>query len=409
LILRLTKSNIKMKNILLLLSLLISSVAIAQKHNIVNASIALRNAQKAKGDDIAVLLSEAKGYIDEAYNTESTANEPKMWNYRAPIYLEIALKKPELDNLAIIKATDAHIKCLQKGKKDRIIVKKWTAKEDILAGLIQCGYKLFNVAIDKYNEGDYRTSLTFYDKIFEIVPFDEEDQLKRGNITKETILYNSFFSSSKLKDDNKSKELLQRLIDINFNEPAIYIHMSDIYKREKNIEKAIEYLSLGREMFEEDQSIINTEINLYIELGRTDELVTKLGEAINLDPENSLLYFNRGTIYDQQGQVENAESDYLKSIELDPSSFGSNYNLGALFFNKAVELNNSANSTSDDKKYRSLKKQADVYFNKGLPYLEEAHLLDPKDKNTLLSLKQLYYMKGDYKKSEDMKKLISEL
>jgi len=398
-----------MKNILLLLSLLISSVAIAQKHNIVNASIALRNAQKAKGDDIAVLLSEAKGYIDEAYNTESTANEPKMWNYRAPIYLEIALKKPELDNLAIIKATDAHIKCLQKGKKDRIIVKKWTAKEDILAGLIQCGYKLFNVAIDKYNEGDYRTSLTFYDKIFEIVPFDEEDQLKRGNITKETILYNSFFSSSKLKDDNKSKELLQRLIDINFNEPAIYIHMSDIYKREKNIEKAIEYLSLGREMFEEDQSIINTEINLYIELGRTDELVTKLGEAINLDPENSLLYFNRGTIYDQQGQVENAESDYLKSIELDPSSFGSNYNLGALFFNKAVELNNSANSTSDDKKYRSLKKQADVYFNKGLPYLEEAHLLDPKDKNTLLSLKQLYYMKGDYKKSEDMKKLISEL
>ena len=398
-----------MKNILLLLSLLISSVAIAQKHNIVNASIALRNAQKAKGDDIAVLLSEAKGYIDEAYNTESTANEPKMWNYRAPIYLEIALKKPELDNLAIIKATDAHIKCLQKGKKDRIIVRKWTAKEDILAGLIQCGYKLFNVAIDKYNEGDYRTSLTFYDKIFEIVPFDEEDQLKRGNITKETILYNSFFSSSKLKDDNKSKELLQRLIDINFNEPAIYIHMSDIYKREENIEKAIEYLSLGREMFEEDQSIINTEINLYIELGRTDELVTKLGEAINLDPENSLLYFNRGTIYDQQGQVENAESDYLKSIELDPSSFGSNYNLGALFFNKAVELNNSANSTSDDKKYRSLKKQADVYFNKGLPYLEEAHLLDPKDKNTLLSLKQLYYMKGDYKKSEDMKKLISEL
>ena len=398
-----------MKNILLLLSLLISSVAIAQKHNIVNASIALRNAQKAKGDDIAVLLSEAKGYIDEAYNTESTANEPKMWNYRAPIYLEIALKKPELDNLAIIKATDAHIKCLQKGKKDRIIVKKWTAKEDILAGLIQCGYKLFNVAIDKYNEGDYRTSLTFYDKIFEIVPFDEEDQLKRGNITKETILYNSFFSSSKLKDDNKSKELLQRLIDINFNEPAIYIHMSDIYKREENIEKAIEYLSLGREMFEEDQSIINTEINLYIELGRTDELVTKLGEAINLDPENSLLYFNRGTIYDQQGQVENAESDYLKSIELDPSSFGSNYNLGALFFNKAVELNNSANSTSDDKKYRSLKKQVDVYFNKGLPYLEEAHLLDPKDKNTLLSLKQLYYMKGDYKKSEDMKKLISEL
>ncbi|MGY8932102.1 MAG: tetratricopeptide repeat protein [Flavobacteriales bacterium] len=398
-----------MKNILLILSFIISTVAVAQKHNIVNASIALRNANKANGDEVGVLLLEAKEYIDEAFSSESTANDPKMWNYRAPIYLQIALKKPELDNLAILKATDAHIKCLQKGKKDKIIVKKWTSKEDVLAGLVQCGYKLFNLAIDHYNKGDYKTSLDFYDKIFEIVPFDDEDQLKRGNITKETILYNSFFSSNKLKDDTKSKELLQNLIDINFNEPAIYIHMSEIFKREKNIEKAIEYLSLGREIFEDDQSIINTEINLYIELGRTSELLKKLGEAIEIDTENSLLYFNRGTIYDQEGQLENAEKDYLKAIDLDPSSFGSNYNLGALFFNKAVELNNSANSTSDDKKYKSLKDQSDVYFNRALPYLESSYSINPKDKNTLLSLKQLYYMKGNYKKSDEIKKLISEL
>tara|TARA_B110000444_G_scaffold39646_1_gene35421 strand:- start:213 stop:1409 length:1197 start_codon:yes stop_codon:yes gene_type:complete len=398
-----------MKNILLILSLIISTVAVAQKHNIVNASIALRNANKAKGDEVGVLLSEAKEYIDEAFNSESTSNDPKMWNYRAPIYLQIALKKPELDKLAIIKATDAHIKCLQKGKKDKIIVKKWTSKEDILAGLVQCGYKLFNLAIDYYNKGDYKTSLELYDKIFEIVPFDDEDQLKRGNITKETILYNSFFSSNKLKDDAKSKVLLQNLIDINFNEPAIYIHMSDIFKREDNIEKAIEYLSLGRDMFEDDQSIINTEINLYIELGRTSELLKKLGEAIEIDTENSLLYFNRGTIYDQEGQLENAEKDYIKAIELDPSSFGSNYNLGALFFNKAVELNNSANSTSDNKKYKLLKDQSDVYFNKALPFLESSYSINPKDKNTLLSLKQLYYMKANYKKSDEIKKLLSEL
>ena len=398
-----------MKNILLILSLIISTVAVAQKHNIVNASIALRNANKAKGDEVGVLLSEAKEYIDEAFNSESTSNDPKMWNYRAPIYLQIALKKPELDKLAILKATDAHIKCLQKGKKDKIIVKKWTSKEDILAGLVQCGYKLFNLAIDYYNKGDYKTSLELYDKIFEIVPFDDEDQLKRGNITKETILYNSFFSSNKLKDDAKSKVLLQNLIDINFNEPAIYIHMSDIFKREDNIKKAIEYLSLGRDMFEDDQSIINTEINLYIELGRTSELLKKLGEAIEIDTENSLLYFNRGTIYDQEGQLENAEKDYIKAIELDPSSFGSNYNLGALFFNKAVELNNSANSTSDNKKYKLLKDQSDVYFNKALPFLESSYSINPKDKNTLLSLKQLYYMKANYKKSDEIKKLLSEL
>ena len=398
--LKLTNSNIKMKKIYLFIFIIsIANSVFAQKFNVVNASIALRQDN----------LVEAKQYIDEAFLNEATSNDPNMGNYRAPIYLQIALKQPELDDKAVIKSTIAHIKCLQIGKKDKIIVKKWTSKEDILAGLMQCGYKLFNLAIDKYNAEEYTIAIDLYNTIFDIIPFDEEDQLKRGNITKETILYNSFFASSKLKDNKLSKELLQKLIDINFNEPAIYIYMSDLYKDEDNIDKSIEYLSLGREMFEDNQSIINTEINLYIELGRTIELIAKLGDAINLDQENPLLFFNRGTIYDQEGQLDNAIKDYNKAIELDPSSFGSNYNLGALYFNKAVELNNLANSTSNDVKYKKIKKEADLYFDKGLPFLEAAYQLNSKDKNTLLSLKQLYYMKGDYKKSEDIKLQISSL
>ena len=45
------------------------------------------------------------------------------------------------------------------------------------------------------------------------------------------------------------------------------------------------------------------------------------------------------------------------------------------------------------------------------PILEtiKAHNLKLNDKNTLLSLKQLYYMNGNYEKSEEMKKLIADL
>ena len=389
--------------------MLFSSVAVAQKHNIVNASIALRNAKKEKGNEIGSLLKEAKAYIDQAYENESTSNSPKMWNYRAPIYLQIAIKEPALDKEAIFKATEAHIKCLQKDKKGRIVVRKWTSEEDILAGLVQCGYKLFNLAIDNYNAENYSMSLKQYDAIFDIIPYDSEDQLKRGNITKETILYNSFFSSNKMKDNIKSKELLQELININFNEPAIYIHLSNIYIEEGNNEKALECLALGRDMFESDQGLINTEINLYIQLGRTSELIGKLGEAIDLDDENDVLYFNRGTIFDQQGDFSNAEKDYLKALDINSSAFGANYNLGALYFNSGVETNNKANGTSDNSIYKKLKKKAKDFFNKALPYLESAHNLKKDDKNTLLSLKQLYYLNGDYKKSEEMKIKLAEI
>jgi tetratricopeptide (TPR) repeat protein len=387
------------KGIITIVLLAITTITFAQKHNIVNASIALRNENYA----------EAKTYIDEAFANETTANAPKMWNYRAPIYLKIALKQPALDGEAVFKATEAHIKCLQKDMKGRVVVRKWTSEEDILAGLIQCGYKLFNVAIEKYNAADYKGSLKYYSAIFDIIPLDTEDQLKRGNITKETILYNSFFSSNKMKDNTTSKDILQQLITINFNEPAIYIHMSTIYLDEENTDKALEYLALGRDMFEEDQGLINAEINLYIKLGRTSELIGKLGEAIALDEENDLLYFNRGTIYDQQGEMANAIKDYKAALAINPSSFGSNYNLGALYFNTAIERNNKANATSNNSIYKKLKKEADGLFAKALPYLEEAYALDSKDKNTLLSLKQLYYMNEDYAKSEAMKKEIADL
>lgn len=389
-----------MQKILLTLTIAaISVVTFAQKHNIVNASIALRNKN----------FVEAKQYIDEAYNNESTSNEAKMWNYRSKIYLEIAKQHKELDSEAIFKATEAHLKCMQKDKKGRVIVKKWTAEEDVLSGLVNCGYLLFNAAIDSYNTEDYKTSLKYYTTIFDIIPYDSEDQLKRGNITKETILFNSFFSSNKMKDNVKSKELLQELINLNFNEPAIYIHMSNIYMDEENSDKALEYLALGREMFEMDQGLVNTEINLYIQLGRTSELIGKLGEALELDPENDLLLFNRGTIYDQQGDFINAEADYKLSLSINPDAFGTNYNLGALYFNAAIEQNNKANATSNNSIHKKLKSKADALFENALPFLEKSYAIDSKDKNTLLSLKQLYYMNGDYAKSTEMKKTIESL
>ena len=383
----------------LLVLVLFTNIISAQKHNVVNASIALRNEEYV----------DAKKYIDEAYETESTSNDAKMWNYRSQIYLQIALKEVDLDADAIFKATEAHLKCLQTDKKGRVIVRKWTSKEDVLTGTIQCGYKLFNKAIEEYNIGNYKSSLKHYAAISEIIPLDTEDQLKRGNITRETILYNSFFSSSKLKDNAKSKELLQQLVDINFNEPAIFVHMSSILIEEGETDKALEYLALGRESFEEDQGLINTEINLYIQLGRTSELIGKLGEAIALDEENELLYFNRGTIYDQEGDINNAEKDYITAIALNPSAFGANYNLGALYFNQGVETKNKANATSNNSLYEKLNNEADAVFAKALPFLETAHNLNADDKNTLLSLKQLYYLNSNYAKSEEMKKLIAEL
>jgi len=400
------------KGILTLVLTVIAILTFAQSQHVTSAAIILKQYDSEKDKSVKTIkIKEAKEFIDKAYINESTSNAPKMWMYRAKIYKRIALNHASLDSDAIFKATESHLKCMQphpKKKNKIMIYKKWP-KEEVLEGLVQCGDKLFRLAVEEYTLENYKRSLKHYAAIFDIIPFDEEDQLKRVNITKETILYNSFFASNKMKDNAKSKELLQQLINLNFNEPTIYIRMSKIYIEEGNTDKALEYLASGRDMFEDDQSLLNAEINLYIKLGRTSELIEKLGEAIALDEENDVLYFNRGTIYDQEGDLTNAVKDYLTALELNSLSFGANYNLGALYFNTAIEENNKANDASNNSVYKKLKAKASDLFAKALPYLETAHELNAEDKNTLLSLKQLYYMNGDYAKSEEMKKLITEL
>jgi len=400
------KLNTKKMNkiTLLLFCTFITICSVAQKHNVTSAAITFK---QYKGDNTEK-LEEAKKFIDLAYNTESTSNDPKMWNYRAPIYLKIAQKEAHLDKDAVLKATEAYLKCLQTDHKGRVIVKKWTTKEDLLSGLVQCAYKLFNQAIEEYNVGQYKRAIKLYVAIFDIIPHDEEDQLKRGNITKETILYNSFFASNKMKDNQKSKELLQKLIDINFNEPAIYIHMSNIYVAEDNMDKALEYLSLGREMFEEDQSLIDAEIRLYTKLGRTSELIDKLTLAIESNPENEIYYIIRGTCYQNLKLIEKAITDYILALEINPAESIALNNISASYLEKTEPLIKDLNNTDYNKKTKISKLEDEIerLYKKALPHLIKYTELEPTDMAALNTLATIYYKLGMEKESKETRNRI---
>ena len=47
---------------------------------------------------------------------------------------------------------------------------------------------------------------------------------------------------------------------------------------------------------------------------------TDYSKAIEIDPKNSIFYYNRGFAYYNLGQWENAIADYSKAIEIDPNN-----------------------------------------------------------------------------------------
>jgi tetratricopeptide (TPR) repeat protein len=260
------------------------------------------------------------------------------------------------------------------------------------------GIGLYSKGYDAFKANDLVTASKFFTQIFEVIPYDKENNLKRNNITPDIVNKNLYLVAHKANDAEKEKMYLQKLIDAKFNEPMIYVYMSSVYLTEKDTAKALSYIEMGKKLFEENMPLMEEEARIYILQGRIDELIKKVSENIEANPENEMLYYKRARLYQSKKTMDKAEADFKKSIELKPELMEANYDLGGLYFNQAAEMANAANAIKSTEDFNKAKAQFEKKFKDAQPYLEKAKELNPKKteddmslyKATLLSLKSLY-------------------
>ncbi len=107
---------------------------------------------------------------------------------------------------------------------------------------------------------------------------------------------------------------------------------------------------------------------------------------------------------------DKAVDAYKKAIELEPAFFDAVYNLGAIIFNKGAYYLEIADALPfGDKNYDGLKQKGDECLVDALPYLEEALEINPEDKSTLFSLKQIYSRNGDMEKYKVVDQKLKDL
>ena len=357
-------------------------------------------------------LPKAKGFIDLAAENPSTANDPKMWYYMGKVYWAIhrdsthAVDDPD----AVLKAATGFINCLSTDSKNYY-------HEDCNNMVWVTGLGLFNKAVEAYNKNDLERAERFYNKIFEIVPLDKENNLKRNNITADLVTRNLYLVAYKAKDNSKAKLHLQKLIDNRYNDPMIYIYMSRILLEEKDTSKAITYIDQGRKLFDENTNLMNAEMNIYLSMGRLDVLIGKLTAVIETDPENESLYYKRGLLYESIKDEKKAATDYRKALELKDDYFDANYALGVIYFNEAAQLANAAKELKTDAEFEKAKKNFEAKFKEAEPYLEKSVELNPQKTEddlklyrvALNSLKQFYARTSQTEKYEKTKALLEKL
>lgn len=354
-----------------LLAAFMLSGAYAQNSNVVAAFNYLKRGK----------LDKAKEAIDLATANDKSKDDPKTWFYCGNVYLSIQLTEEDeyksLDPQALDKAFEAYTKSLELDEKN-------TYSAEVKDRIQVCAEQYFNRGVTAYNEQAYKKASDAFAKSAEV-------NNSLGNADSASIFYaaqSAYFG----ENFNEAKKYFEDLIVMQYKDPGIYRMLADIQRRDGDTTLAITTINEGRKIYPDDYNLIVDAANVYLSTGQNKEALDVLTLAMEKDKTNATLYFAAGTIYDKMGNFDDAANMYLKSIEVDPEYFDANYNLGALYYNKAAEKITEAGNLplNESKKYEEYLAEGKEMMKKALPYLEKADTIQPSDAITLQTLKEIY-------------------
>jgi len=341
-------------------------------------------------------LVKAKEFIDKAVAYPEASTDAKVWYYKGGIYLDI-----QVSPLKAVLAPDAINIAYEAYTKARALDTKEDYKADIAARLAAIGGEFFNEGIAYFTQEKFDDAMPFFDKAINI---------SKENHTIDTLAnYGSALCYEKKAALDKSYldkaiEKYQYLVDIKMKEVSVYTSLANLYKDKGELDKGSEIINLGKSMFPGNTDLVITEANMYISTNNHAKAVSSLMVAKEKEPKNVSVLYAIGVTYDllkndtklpdaeRAKYFDEAVSAYKETLEVDPNYFDAMFNLGAIYFNKGGEVINEANKLpiNETVKYEKMLSDGNNFLNLALPYLEKCETVQPQDKPTLISLKEIY-------------------
>ena len=255
--------------------------------------------------------------------------QEQTWRYRGEIYLNI-----NNDSALFAAYPDA----LTRAKDSYMKAKNWTPrvrkkmKFEWDWGRCKSRQVTRNWQIQHW---DYGSAGAFFDLGAEIASaFGATDTM---------AIYNSALCYEKAGEVDLAVARYRACADIQYQVPNVFLFISNLYRSNGREAEALETLSEARGLYPREQSLIIEELNIYLTNEEFDKAKENLTLAAEQDPTNEILWFSLGSVLDNLGNAEEAIDAYKKALEVNSDYFDANYNLGALYFNQAVQGINEAN------------------------------------------------------------------
>lgn len=329
-------------------------------------------------------LDEAKKLIDEAITNEACVNDAKSQFTKGQIYQAIFESPLEnfkkLDPNALDVAWEAFQNTIKLDDKAKFTKKLKVQYDNLIADYT-------NKAVEYYNAEDFKGALRAFKRVLEI----ENSEIVNATTVDTAVIFNAGIAAQRAEEYAEAEALYKETLKYNYEPARTYAFLSNVLKAQGKEEEAVKYLHEGYEKFPNDTYMLVELINYYLLGGEPEKAEKFLDAAIEQDPNNASFYRAKGTLFEKMGETDKAAAMYEKALSVDPKDFVAQYNLGNLKLTEVIELHKKVNDLVDADEYNKGMEQVYAGYASVIPYFEKARVLNPEEKNTLTTLKELYF------------------
>lgn len=400
--------------------------AVAQRAKVNSAEDALKSKDYAK----------ATADIQAALENDKTKNDAKTYYVKGKI-LE-AQATEHKSSAEALEAFEAYKKALEINPK-------------LPEALLELNQRMFNLyatvgnaGYGNLNDQKWDSAYTHFKEAFSIAEFYNGKNLGGTIPTDTSMTFYTGYAASQAGQKDDAIVYLRKAADLQFKtEPALYVILAQAYEEKGQNDNWLKAIEEGKAAFPKDKRFGDMEMIYYSKTGKTNELLAILEKKMAENPND----FN--TVLDYGIRVDNlanppaedgkeaakpanyeelmgkAENAYKKAIELKADDATANFQLGALYFNRAVgfnkELNAMDSKQQNSPKAKELQTKVQTLMDQSLPFFEKADQnftakgasLEASDKSTyqscLYALQKIYAIKNDNAKVEATKKKLDAL
>ena len=364
---------------ILVIATLIATGSFAQN---INVQTAFNHLKKGK-------FKEALEQLQPALDHAQTSMQAKTWYYYAKTTLGIAQDTTGVYvNLLADPLDEATKAC------DKVLELETSKKTDEYTDQIR--EMILGTASLYYNKGKDAYDAKSYSEAAGYMMKAQEAREKSGSSDLSMLMYAATCWLLAEKWD-EAEVVLTKLRDADYKDATIYIGLAKVAVAKKELTKAVQYLDEGEAKFPKDLGLLTEKANMYM-VGELSELdkhaaLNTLNKIIEIEPGNASVWNSLGACYAMDpATFDEAAAAYLKCIELNPKFTSAYYGYSNLYLDKANAYINEARDLpfEEQKKYDELIKKSEEVFMEVLPFVEQAHELDPSDTMVKQILKDIY-------------------